>query len=475
MDKYYCAIDIGASSGRVILFWIENKKIGYEEVHRFQNQIVLSNQYLVWEHDVLFNEILVGLKKCKEINKIPYSVSIDTWGVDFVLLDETNHIVGKTICYRDDHTIGIDQEVNKIISEYELYQRTGIQKLSFNTIYQLVAIKNQHPDWLKQVSKFLMIPDYFNYLLTNQISCEYTNASTTQLLDVNKKDWDYELLEMLGLPNSIFPKINQPGYELGEFSKEIQLKLGYSSKVVLTASHDTGSAVVAVPMKSSEDTVYISSGTWSLLGLELNQPMVDQKSFSLNFTNEGGYNHTIRFLKNIMGLWLIQRLVAEFKDKYSYSELSFGAEYETINSIIDCNDAGFLAPKSMRHAIDLYCESTNQQIPRTPFEYARVVYRSLALSYKKAIYEIEDLTNRKINTIYIVGGGSQAEYLCQLIANYTECMVIAGLSEGTAYGNAIVQMIASNCFYSLEKARECLSDSFVERIYRPKGENNDTL
>lgn len=475
MNKYYCAIDIGASSGRILLFWLENKKIVCEEVHRFPNQIIQKNNYLVWEHNVLFNEILVGLKKCKEINKVPYSVSIDTWGVDFVLLDDSNNVIGEMICYRDDHTHGMDLEVNKIISEYDLYQRTGIQKLSFNTIYQLVAIKNQHPDWLKQASKFLMIPDYFCYRLTNQFSCEYTNASTTQLLDVNKKDWDYELIEMLGLPITIFPRINQPGSILGEFSDEIQTLLGYRSKVVLTASHDTGSAVVAVPMKSNEDTVYISSGTWSLLGLELNQPQLDHKSYKLNFTNEGGYNQTIRFLKNIMGLWLIQSLVVEFKDKYAYSELNFGAEHETIQSIIDCNDESFLAPKSMRYAIDLYCERTNQQIPRTPFEYARVVYRSLALSYKKAIYEIEDLTNKKINIIYIVGGGSQAEYLCQLIANCTVCKVIAGLSEGTAYGNAIVQMIADKSFDSLESARECLSNSFMERIYRPKGENNDTL
>lgn len=475
MNKYYCAIDIGASSGRVILFWIENKKLVCEEVHRFPNQIAQNNNYLVWKHDALFNEVLFGLKKCKEINKIPYSISIDTWGVDFVLLDDSNEIIGETICYRDDHVNGMDQEVNKIISEYELYQRTGIQKLSFNTIYQLIAIKNQQPEWLRQASKFLMIPDYFNYRLTNQFSCEYTNASTTQLLDVHTRDWDLELLEKLGLPTHIFPIINQPGFILGEISDEIQSQLGYCSKVVLTASHDTGSAVVAVPMRSNEDTVYISSGTWSLIGLELNEPMLDQKSFMSNFTNEGGYNHTIRFLKNIMGLWLIQSLVIEFKDKYTYSELNFGAEHETINSIIDCNDSSFLAPKSMKSAIALYCEQTNQQIPRTPFEYARVVYRSLAFSYKKTILEFEDITNKKINTIYIVGGGSQADYLCQLIANCTSRKVIAGLSEGTAYGNAIVQMIANYDFDSLEKARECLSNSFIERTYLPKGENNDTL
>lgn len=475
MSTYYCAIDIGASSGRVLLFWIENKKIMCEEVHRFPNQMVYKNKYLVWRHDVLFDEIVVGLKKCKEINKIPYSVSIDTWGVDFVLLDDTDQIVGETICYRDDHTHGMDQEVHRVISEFSLYQRTGIQKLSFNTIYQLVGIKNHHPEWLTQASKFLMIPDYFNYRLTNQFTCEYTNASTTQLLDVSKKDWDYELLEMLELPTTIFPKINQPGYILGEFSEKIHLLLGYQSKVVLTASHDTGSAVVAVPMKSSEDTVYISSGTWSLLGLELKQPMLDRKSFMLNFTNEGGVNHTIRFLKNIMGLWLIQSIVSEFSEKYTYSELNFGAKNETIQSIIDCNDESFLAPKSMRNAIDLFCASTHQQIPRTPFEYARVVYRSLAFCYKKAILEIEDITNKKINSIYIVGGGSQADNLCQLIANVTECIVIAGLSEGTAYGNAMVQMIANNDFDSLYSARKCLSNSFTERVYRPKGEKNGTL
>ena len=315
MQQYYLAIDIGASSGRHILGSVQDGKIVLEEIHRFPNGMSEKNGHRCWDVDKLFQEILTGMKKCKELGKIPVSVGIDTWAVDFVLLNEKDERIGDAVGYRDSRTEGMDEEVYRIIPEEELYGRTGIQKQIFNTIYQLMAVKKQSPEQLEQAKTFLMIPDYFHFLLSGVKAVEYTNASTTQLVSPDTFDWDKELMERLGYPTDIFPEIVKPGTVLGNLTEEIARQVGYSCKVVAPATHDTGSAVLAVPASDS-DFLYISSGTWSLMGVERRSADCSHKSKVRNFTNEGGYERRFRYLKNIMGLWMIQSVKKELNDQF---------------------------------------------------------------------------------------------------------------------------------------------------------------
>ena len=305
MATYYAAVDMGASSGRLILGHMENGKIELEEIHRFENGMVKKDGELCWEFDRIFKEIVTGLKKCKEIGKIPVSMGVDTWGVDFVLLDKDEKVIGNTVGYRDHRTDGMDEEVYKTISLEELYARTGIQKAIFNTVYQLMAVKKKHPEYLEQAEALLHVPDYFHYLLTGQKTCEYTEATTGQLVNAETKDWDYEIIDRLGYPRRIFQKLIMPGTSIGHLKEELQKEVGFDVEVVAPATHDTGSAVLAVPA-NDDDFIYISSGTWSLMGIERKTPDCSPKSCELNFTNEGGYAGRFRYLKNIMGLWMIQ-------------------------------------------------------------------------------------------------------------------------------------------------------------------------
>ena len=361
--KYYLAIDIGASSGRHILGWVDKGKIRIEEIYRFENKLVKQNGHLCWDLDHLFYEVVEGLKKCKELDRIPESVGIDTWGIDFVLLDKNGSIIGNTVAYRDDRTKGMDKEVYKVISESELYGRNGIQKMLINTIYQLMAIKKETPKALEKAERFLMIPEYLNYRLTGVAMNEYTNATTTQLVNAKTQDWDFELLEMLGLPTKIFGELNMPKTLVGPLSREMAERVGFTTNVVLPATHDTGSAVMAVPT-NSDDSIYLSSGTWSLMGIERLIPDCTEKSRQHNFTNEGGYHHRYRYLKNIMGMWMMQNLRREFKHKYTFEELYELAHIgRYFTSTVDVNDESFLAPDSMIKALQDYCEKTGQEKP----------------------------------------------------------------------------------------------------------------
>ena len=316
MGKYYLAIDIGASSGRHIIAEIVDGKIVLEEVYRFWNGMDDVDGSLCWDVDRLFHEIVTGIKKCKEIGKIPSYMGIDTWGVDYVLLDKEDHILGKTYGYRDSRTNGMDDEVYKIIPEKELYQRTGIQKAIFNTIYQWMAVKKNNPEHMEAAETMLFIPDYFNYKLTGVKVNEYTEASTGQLLNPETKDWDYELIEMLGFNKNMLCPITKPGTKVGNFTAEIQKEVGFDCEVILPATHDTGSAVLAVPT-NDDNGLYISSGTWSLLGVERMEADCSLRSMEENFTNEGGYDYRFRYLKNIMGLWMIQSVKKEFTEDLS--------------------------------------------------------------------------------------------------------------------------------------------------------------
>ncbi|MGN1315066.1 MAG: rhamnulokinase [Lachnospiraceae bacterium] len=465
MSKYFLAIDIGASSGRHILGSLENGKIVLEEVYRFSNGMDNIDGSLCWDVDRLFKEILTGMKKCKEIGKIPASVGIDTWGVDFVLLDKEDKMVGKAVGYRDHRTNGMDEEVYKLIPEDELYARTGIQKAIYNTIYQLMAVKKLHPEQLEQADCLLMIPDYFHFKLSGKKVQEYSEATTSQLLNPVTRDWDYELIERLELPGGIFQQIHMPGEAIGSLTAEVRAEIGYDCQVVLPPTHDTASAVMAVP-SNEEDTCYISSGTWSLMGVERNEPDCSVKSREANFTNEGGYNGRITYLANIMGLWMIQSVRNQMAPEMSYGELCDRASKEKISTIVDCQDDSFLSPEDMVEAVKEYCRKTNQQVPETLFELASVIYNSLAKCYSEKLEEIQKLTGKKYDRINIIGGGSNAVYLNQLTAKYTGVAVHAGPGEATAIGNILAQMLQEGVFANLQEARCCVADSFAVEIYQ---------
>ena len=464
MDRYYLAVDIGASSGRHMLASMQDGKMQLEEVYRFPNGMDDKNGTLCWDVDRLVAEIKNGLKKCKETGKIPVSMAIDTWGVDYVLLDKDDRILGDTVGYRDSRTEGMDEKVYEVIPQDELYARTGIQKQIFNTVYQLMAVKESHPEYLEQAESILMIPDYFHFLLTGVKKNEYTNATTGQLVSPKTNDWDYELIEMLGYNPKMFRPVSMPGTVVGDFTEEVQKEVGCNCTVVLPATHDTGSAVLAVPT-NDDDAVYISSGTWSLMGIERKEADCSMESMKANFTNEGGYDHRFRYLKNIMGLWMIQSVKKEFTEDLSFAQICEMASKETIPSIVDCNDDCFLAPKSMIKAVQDFCSRTGQQVPETVGEISSVIYNSLAKCYGDTVQEIEEITGKKYSTIYVVGGGSNAGYLNELTAKYTGKKVSAGPSEATAIGNVIVQMLHDGIFKDLPEARTCVRESFDIVMY----------
>ena len=464
MEKYYLAVDIGASSGRHMLASMKDGKMQLEEVYRFPNGMDNKNGTLCWDVERLITEIKNGLKKCKEIGKIPVSMGIDTWGVDYVLLDKDDNILGDTVGYRDSRTEGMDEKVYEVIPQDDLYARTGIQKQIFNTIYQLMAVKQSHPEYLEQAETILMIPDYFNFLLTGVKKNEYTEATTGQLISPKTNDWDYEMIDMLGYNSRMFLPVSMPGTVVGDFTEEVQKEVGFNCTVVLPATHDTGSAVLAVPT-NDDDAVYISSGTWSLMGIERKEADCSMESMKANFTNEGGYDHRFRYLKNIMGLWMIQSVKKEFTEDLSFAEICEMASKETISSIVDCNDDCFLAPKSMIDAVQKFCRDTDQQVPETVGEISSVIYNSLAKCYGDTVEEIEAITGKKYSTIYVVGGGSNAGYLNELTAKYTGRKVSAGPSEATAIGNIIVQMLHDGVFASLPEARTCVKESFDVKMY----------
>lgn len=464
MERYYLAIDIGASSGRHMLASMKDGKMQLEEVYRFPNGMDDKNGTLCWDVDRLFAEIKNGLKKCKEIGKIPVSMGIDTWGVDYVLLDKDDKILGDTVGYRDSRTEGVDEKVYEVIPQDELYARTGIQKQIFNTVYQLMAVKESHPEYLERAESILMIPDYFHFLLTGVKKNEYTNATTGQLISPKTNDWDYELIDKLGYNSKMFRPVSMPGTVVGEFTEEVQKEVGFNCTVVLPATHDTGSAVLAVPT-NDDDAVYISSGTWSLMGIERKEADCSMESMKANFTNEGGYDHRFRYLKNIMGLWMIQSVKKEFTENLSFAQICEMASKETIPSIVDCNDDCFLAPKSMIEAVQDFCRRTDQQVPESVGEIASVIYNSLAKCYGDTVEEIEEITGKKYSTIYVVGGGSNAGYLNELTAKYTGKKVSAGPSEATAIGNVIVQLLRDGVFKDLPEARTCVRESFDVVMY----------
>ncbi|MBQ9862157.1 MAG: rhamnulokinase [Clostridia bacterium] len=459
MATYYLAVDIGASSGRHILAHLENGKIVLEEMHRFENKLVEKNGHLCWDTEHLFGGILEGMKKCAAAGKIPLSMGIDTWGVDFVLLDKDGNMIGDPVAYRDSRTDGMDVCVSQCISEQDLYAIAGTQKQMFNTIYQLMSVKQTDPSAFDRAEYFLMPPEYYNYLLTGKAVNEYTMASTSNLVNAETKQWDGELLDKLGFPRRLFRELKTPGEVVGNLTDEIAAKVGFNCKVVLPATHDTGSAVAAVPA-NDDDFLYISSGTWSLLGVEMMTPNCTEESRKLNFTNEGGVNYRFRYLKNIMGLWMLQSVKRELNNQYGFGEISDMARAAEIDSVVDVDDMRFLAPKSMIDMVKTVCAETNQAVPQTVGEVAKVIYLSLSACYGKAVRGLEEITGRTYSRLHIVGGGCQDSYLNELTAKSTGKAVYAGPIEATALGNLLVQMLANGEFNSLEEGRTAIANSF---------------
>ena len=470
--KNYLAIDIGASSGRHILGKVVDGKIVLEEVYRFDNSQVVKNGHDCWDLDALVASVKAGIDAALAKGPVD-SIGIDTWGVDFVLLDAQGERIGDAVAYRDARTVGADAEIEREVMPFaELYSRVGIQKTLFNTIYQLWALKKEHPEQLEKAAHFLMVPEYLNYALTGRIVHEYTDSSTTALLDAAKKDWDFDLIEKLGLPKRIFGKLEMPGATVGEYK---------GVKVVLPALHDTGSAYLAVPARDDR-AVYLSSGTWSLLGVENKAPITTKAAREANFTNEGGAWGRYRFLKNIMGLWMIQSIRRELNGvsyvegkatdetkealkalsdyepgkKYSFADLEMSARGASdFTRTVDVNDARFMNPKSMIGEV-LAAASANGKPPATVGELMQCVYRSLAECYADAIRRLSDITGVTYTSVNIVGGGSKDLYLNALTAEATGLEVFAGPTEGTAIGNLIVQMIAGGEFADLAAARAAI-------------------
>ena len=455
---YYLAVDIGASSGRHILGKFENGKLELKEIYRFDNGAEKVGDKLVWNIEKLFSNIVAGIKECKKLGVTPYSVGVDTWGVDYALLDANNNIIGEVYSYRDDRTLNMTEKSQEVVSFNELYSHTGIQHAVFNTVYQLYADKLSGK--LDKAEKFLTVPDYMHYRLSGVMVNEYSNASTTALLNAENRSWDYELIEKYGFPKKIFQQIVEPGTVLGRFTKEIIDEVGFDAYVVVPASHDTASAVMAVPA-NTDKPLYISSGTWSLLGTELKKPITNENALNFNMTNEGGFEKTIRFLKNITGMWLIQSIKKELKGAYSYDDLmNMAIEVNDFGSIVDVNDKRFLAPVSMIEAVKSYCVDYNLKVPNTIGEVMNVVYRSLACLYAKTIKGLEAVTGETYSALNIVGGGSKDGYLNRLAKEYTGKKVYVGPTEGTAVGNLLAQAISSKEVENLLGGRQIVINSF---------------
>lgn len=471
--KKYLAVDIGASSGRHILGTVADGKIALEEVYRFENSQVRKDGHDCWDIEKLVESVKAGIDAAMAKTSID-AIGIDTWGVDFVLLDENNELCGDAVAYRDSRTAGADAEIERDVMPFaELYSRTGIQKAQYNTIYQLWALKKEHPEQLEKAANFLMVPEYLNFRLTGKIVHEYTDSSTTSLLNAAAKDWDRDLIGKLGLPQRIFGKLEMPGATVGEYR---------GAKVVLTALHDTASAYLAVPARDDR-AVYISSGTWSLLGVENTAPITSEASCAANFTNEGGAWGRYRYLKNIMGLWMIQSIRRELNGvsyvegkngeatkqalagisdheagrKYSFGDLCDMAQAaKGYRAVVDVNDQRFLNPESMIAEVTKAAVENGHAAPSSIGELMQCVYFSLAQCYAKAIKSLAALTGKQYTSVNIVGGGSKDDYLNDLTASATGLEVFTGPVEGTAIGNLIVQMIALGEFPDLAAARKAI-------------------
>lgn len=470
MSKVYLAADFGGGSGRVIAGWLEDGKLTMEEIHRFGNRQVRLGDHVYWDFPALFEDMKAGLKKAASKGYEVESIGVDTWGVDFGLIDRDGQLLGNPVCYRDARTAGMTEKLFETLNPTEHYATTGIQVMEINTLAQLLSIKGTAQ--LEAAEHLLFMPDLFSYFLTGKATNEYCIASTSELLDAKRREWSWETIEALGLPKRIFGDIVMPGTVRGELRKDIAEETGLKDvKVIAVGSHDTASAVAAVPAIEGDGPVaFLSSGTWSLLGIELPEPILTEEARQAEFTNEGGVGGRIRFLQNITGLWILQRLMAEWKERgeeQTFGELLPAAEQASISSIIPVADAAFTNPPSMEKAISDYCRQSNQPVPQTKGEFVRCLFQSLAKKYKDAIEGVNGLLPESLKRLHIIGGGSQNGLLNQFTADALRIPVWAGPVEATAMGNILVQAMAAGEVADLAELREVVRRSVTPKVFEP--------
>lgn len=471
MGKRLLAFDFGASSGRAMLGEFDGEKIQLTEVHRFDNNPVTLRGTFYWDALCLLHEIKQGIVKAKAYGAFT-SIGIDTWGVDFGLLDANGDLLQNPVHYRDARTVGMVDEVCEKLGRDALYQVTGNQFMELNTLFQFYALAKKNPALLERADCALLMPDLLGYFLTGNKTAEYSIASTTQMMNPYTKQWNTELLKRLGIPARLFPEIVGSGTPLGEVSEEIREELGIGqTQVVSITGHDTACAVVAAPA-TEEDFIYISCGTWSLFGTELKAPVIGEKSLRHNLTNEGGYGGTIRFLKNIIGLWLIQETRRQYRregEQYGYNDLErFALASEPFRYFIDPDAPEFVAPGNLPRRIRAYCKRTGQGEPQTVGEIMRCIYESLAMKYRFAFEQIKDCTGKEYRHIHMVGGGTKDNLLCSMTASSTGCTIIAGPIEATALGNIAVQLMAQGDIPDIKQARAVIARSFDPMVYQPQ-------
>ncbi len=469
-EKYFFAVDLGATSGRTIVGTLNNGHIILEELTRFDNNLIETGGHFYWDIYALYFEIIKGLKLVAQRQLAITSIGIDTWGVDFVCLGADGALLRNPLAYRDPHTVGMMEDYfNNVIDKKKVYATTGIQFMNFNSLFQLYAMRKHHDSALENADKILFVPDALSYMLTGKTVCEYTIASTSQLLDPKTKKLDEQLLASVDLSRRRFGKMVNPATVIGELTEEVQKMTGLGAiPVVAVAGHDTGSAVAAVPAKD-EHFAYLSSGTWSLMGIETKNAIINDVSYDRNFTNEGGIEGTTRFLKNICGMWLYERCRKEWTDApHSHAELQKEAMAQpAFQSLINPDDEMFANPASMVEAIQTYCRETGQHVPEGYAEICRCIFDSLALRYRQVFGYLKEMAPFDIHVLHIIGGGSLNGYLNQMTANSLGVTVLAGPQEGTALGNIMLQAKAAGDVSDIWGMRRIIADSLELKRYEP--------
>ncbi|MBQ9230851.1 MAG: rhamnulokinase [Prevotella sp.] len=470
--KYYFAVDLGATSGRTILGSLADGRLEQEELTRFPNNLIETGGHFYWDIYALYYEMIKGLQEVARRGISLVSIGIDTWGVDFVMIADDNAILRNPIAYRDPHTFGrMEQYFEQVVDRKAVYDLTGIQFMNFNSLFQLYAMRQDGNIALGQAKRILFVPDALSWMLTGEAVCEYTIASTSQMLNPRTGDLDERLVGSVGLTRGHFGRMVQPGTRIGVLTEEVQKMTGLGPvPVIAVPGHDTASAVAAVPARN-EQFAYLSSGTWSLMGIETKEAVINDRSYELNFTNEGGAEHTTRFLKNICGMWLYERCRKEWSEevrKLSHPELQGSAmQVEPFRSLINPDDKLFANPPSMIQAIQQYCRETGQQVPETPAEICRCIFDSLALRYKQVFGWLREFATFDLNVLHIIGGGSLNKYLNQFTADALGVEVLAGPQEGTAIGNIMLQAKASGEVGDIWEMRRIIANSIETVAYHP--------
>jgi rhamnulokinase len=473
--KYYFAVDLGATSGRTILGTLVDGRLEQEELTRFPNNLIETGGHFYWDIYALYFEMIRGLKEVAHRGITLTSIGIDTWGVDFVFIGDDGAILRNPMAYRDPHTFGrMEEYLEEVVSQREVYDITGIQFMNFNSLFQLYAMRKDANSAMKMAEKVLFVPDALSWMLTGEAVCEYTIASTSQMLDPRTGDLSEKLIESVGMKRSQFGRMVQPGTQIGVLTEEVQNITGLGAvPVIAVAGHDTGAAVAAVPAKN-EQFAYLSSGTWSLMGIETKDAIINNRSYELNFTNEGGIEGTTRFLKNICGMWLYERCRKEWPEEVrqlSHPELQGSAmRVEAFRSIINPDDKAFANPPSMIGAIQQYCRETNQPVPETPAEICRCIFDSLSLRYRQVFGWLKEFADFDINVLHVIGGGSLNKYLTQFTADACDVEVLAGPQECTAIGNIMLQAKASSDVADIWQMRAIIANSVEMVPYHPSGD-----